>query len=43
MEKEIEFIKSNTYEKFVDLSRNQKVIGCMWAFKKKEGIPTLEK
>lgn len=26
----------------VDIPKNQKVVGCKWVFKKKNGIPSVE-
>lgn len=35
-------VKNNTCE-LVELPKNQRVVGCKWIFKKKEGIPSVEK
>jgi len=43
MRGEIEFLKKNQTWALIDLPRNQKVPGFQWMFKKKEGIPRVEK
>ncbi|KAE8683864.1 hypothetical protein F3Y22_tig00111166pilonHSYRG00202 [Hibiscus syriacus] len=40
---EIEEVEPNNFKELVDRPKNQRVVGCKWIFKKKEGIPSVEK
>ena len=42
MTEEMESLHKNQTWELVKLSRGQKIIGCKWVFKKKEGIPGVE-
>jgi len=43
MEEEIESMRKNPTWMFIDIPRNQKVVGCKWLFKKNEGILGVER
>lgn len=43
MAEEIESLKRNNTWTLVDLPKNQKVVRCKWIFKRKEGIPGVER
>ena len=42
MNKEIESLPKNLIWKLVEKPKNQKIVGCKWVFKRKEGIPGME-
>ena len=43
MEEELESLKKNNTWKLADLPKTQRVVKCKWVFKKKDGIPRVEK
>lgn len=42
MKEELASLYKNHTWKLVDEPRNQKIVGCKWIFKRKEGIPSVE-
>ena len=42
MNKEIESLPKNLIWQLVEKPKNQKIVGCKWVFKRKEGIPGME-
>ena len=43
MEEEMTALKKNNTWKVVDKPKDQKMVRCKWMFKKKDGIPRVEK
>jgi hypothetical protein len=42
MSEEIESLHKNQTWELVELPKGQKIVGCKWVFKKKEGTPGVE-
>ena len=42
MNEEIESLQKNHTWKLIEKPKNQKIVGCKWVFKRKEGIPRVE-